>query len=81
MHTFQLNSQVNKEGILSVKLPKEWAEKEVNVLLVVEFLAQLKDSATKQENLTTAFDLLADMPDDFMTERQDELPQVREEWL
>lgn len=30
MHTFQINSHINENGILSIKLPKEWAEKDVN---------------------------------------------------
>ena len=33
MHTFQIYSQINEDGILSVKLLKEWAEKDVNVVL------------------------------------------------
>ena len=33
MHAFQINSQINENGILSVKLPKEWAEKDANVVL------------------------------------------------
>lgn len=80
MHTFQLNSHINENGILSVKLPQEWAEKEVNVLLVLEFLTQFKTPA-KKESLASAFDLLTQMPTDFMTERVDDLPQEREEWL
>lgn len=31
MQTFQINSHINENGILSVKLPKELAEKDVNV--------------------------------------------------
>gem|GEM_PF-2719500 len=27
MHTFQINSHINENSVLSVKLPKEWAEK------------------------------------------------------
>jgi hypothetical protein len=77
MHTFQLNSHINENGILSVKLPKEWAEKDVNVLLVLEFLNQLKESTRKKESLAIAFDLLTEMPEDFMTHRQDDLPQER----
>jgi hypothetical protein len=38
MQTFQANWHINENGILSVKLPKEWAEKDVNVVLVLEFL-------------------------------------------
>ena len=36
MHTFQMNSLVSENGILSVTLPKEWAKQNVNVLLVLE---------------------------------------------
>lgn len=81
MHTFQLNSHVNENGILSVKLPKEWAEKDVNVLLVLEFLNKLNESTPEKTSLAAAFDLLAQMPDDFMTQRQDDLPQARDEWI
>ena len=81
MHTFQINSHVNENGILSVKLPKEWAEKDVNVVLVLEFLNQLIDAKPKKESLATAFDLLAQMPEDFMRHRQDDIPQERDEWL
>jgi len=81
MHTFQLNSHVNENGILSVKLPKEWAEQDVNVLLVLEFLNKLKESTPEKTSLAAAFDLLTQLPDDFMSQRQDDLPQVREEWL
>jgi hypothetical protein len=78
MHTFQLNSHINENGILSVKLPKEWAEKDVNVLLVLEFLNQLKESTPKKESLAVAFDLLTQMPEDFMPRRQDNFPQENE---
>ncbi len=36
MHTFQMNSHVSENGVLSVTLPKEWAKQQVNVLLVLE---------------------------------------------
>ena len=49
MQTFQINSHINENGILSVKLPKEWAEKDVNVVLVLEFLNQLKESKPQKE--------------------------------
>ena len=81
MHTFQISSHINENGVLSVKLPKEWAEKDVNVLLVLESLNQLQESVQPKESLATAFDLLTQMPEDFMTHRQDDLPQEREEWL
>jgi len=81
MHTFQLNSHVNENGILAVKLPKEWAEQDVNVLLVLEFLNQLEEPQPAKQSLAAAFDLLTQMPEDFMTHRQDDLPQQRDEWL
>ncbi len=81
MQTFQVNSHINENGVLSVNLPKEWAEKDVNVVLVLEFLNKLKESKPKKESLAGAFDLLTQMPEDFMLHRQDDLPQEREEWL
>ena len=81
MHTFQVNSRINENGILSIKLPKEWAEKDVNVVLVLEFLIQLQEAKPQKESLAAAFDLLAQMPEDFMTYRQDDLPHERDEWL
>lgn len=81
MQTFQVNSQINENGILSVKLPKEWAKKDVSVVLVLEFLNQLKEAKQQENSLATAFDLLAQMPDDFMTNRQDDLPQKRADWI
>jgi len=41
----------------------------------------LKESKPQKENLAAAFDLLAQMPEDFMVSRQDDLPQERDEWL
>ena len=38
MHAFQINSHINENGILSVKLPKGWAEKDVNVVMVLNYL-------------------------------------------
>jgi virulence-associated protein VagC len=81
MHTFKTHYHINENGILSVKLPKEWAEKDVNVLLVLEFLNQLKEPAPEKQSLAAAFDLLAEMPENFMDQRQDEPPQERSEWL
>ena len=81
MHTFQVNSRINENSILSIKLPKEWAEKDVNVVLVLEFLNQLQESKPQKESLAAAFDLLAQMPEDFMTHRRDDVPQERDEWL
>ena len=81
MQTIQVSSHINEHGVLSVNLPKEWAEKDVNVVLVLEFLNKLKDAKPKKENLAAAFNLLAQMPDDFMLHREDDLPQEREEWL
>jgi len=74
MHTFKTHSLINENGILSVKLPKERAEKNVNVLLVLEFLNQLKEPAPEKQSLAAAFYLLADMTEEFMTQRPDELP-------
>lgn len=79
MHTFQVNSHISENGVLSIKLPREWAGKEVNVLLVLEALQGLQE--VMPNSLTQAFDLLTQMPDDFMNERLDHLPQPREEWL
>lgn len=76
MQTFQINSHINENGIFSVKLPKEWAEKDVNVILVVKFLNQLKESNPQKESLAAAFDLLAQMPEDLITHRQDNLPEA-----
>lgn len=81
MQTIQVSSHINEHGVLSVNLPKEWAEKDVNVVLVLEFLNKLKDAKPEKENLAAAFNLLAQMPDDFMLQREDDLPQEREEWL
>ena len=81
MQTFQVNSHINENGVLSVNLPKERAEKDVNGVLVLEFLNKLKESKPKKENLAAAFNLLAQMPEDFMLQRHDDLPQEREEWL
>ena len=74
MHTFQVSSHVSESGVLSITLPSEWADKEVNALLVLESLQQVIPTQT---NLAVAFDLLAQMPDDFMNERLDTLPQNR----
>jgi hypothetical protein len=53
MQTFQVNSHINENGILSVKLPKEWAEKDVNVVLDLEpgrvriaYLSQMPDNSS-----------------------------------
>lgn len=80
MHTFQINSHVNENSILSVKLPKEWAEKNVNAVLVLESL-DVPQPAHPPGNLAAAFDLLAQMPEDFMEHHQDDVPQERDEWL
>lgn len=81
MQTIQVSSLINEHGVLSINLPKEWAEKDVNVVLVLECLNKLKDAKPKKESLAGAFDLLTQMPDDFMLQREDDLPQEREEWL
>lgn len=80
MHTFQINSQINENGLLSIKLPQEWANKQVNVLLVLEAL-QSSLKHVEPTNLALAFELLTQLPSDFMNERVDETPQCREEWL
>jgi virulence-associated protein VagC len=64
----------------SVNLPKEWAEKDVNVVLVLEFLNKLNENKPIKERLAGAFDLLTQLPDDFMENRVNDLPQEREEW-
>jgi virulence-associated protein VagC len=64
----------------SVNLPKEWAEKDVNVVLVLEFLNKLNETKPIKERLAGAFDLLTQLPDDFMENRVNDLPQEREEW-
>jgi virulence-associated protein VagC len=63
----------------SVNLPKEWAEKDVNVVLVLEFLNKLNETKPIKERLAGAFDLLTQLPDDFMENRVNDLPQEREE--
>jgi hypothetical protein len=80
MYTFQVSSQINENGLLSIKLPQEWANQQVNVLLVLE---ALQNSLKQPEpaNLTRAFELLTQLPDDFMNERTSDAPQSREEWL
>lgn len=79
MQTIQVSSHINKNGILSIHLPKEWAETDVNVVLVLELLNKLKETESKKESLANAFDLLTEMPEDFMLERDNHLPQEREE--
>lgn len=56
MHTFQMNSHISENGILSVTLPKEWAKQQVNVLLVLEPLTQpvLIESQQRKKNLKEA---------------------------
>ncbi|MGB4498802.1 MAG: hypothetical protein WBI40_08880 [Methylococcaceae bacterium] len=56
MHTFQMNSHVSENGVLSVTLPKEWAKQRVNVLLVLEPLTQpvLTESQQRKKNLKEA---------------------------
>ncbi len=71
MHAFQMSSHVSERDVLSIALPREWADKEVNVLLVLESLQQVMPTQT---NLAVAFNLLTQMPN----ERLDTLPQSRE---
>ncbi|MCX7096812.1 MAG: DUF2281 domain-containing protein [Methylococcales bacterium] len=54
---------------------------------VLDFVAFLKqklktkhDTKPKKESLIAAFELLSQMPDDFMNDRVDDLPQEREAW-
>ena len=47
MQMFQVNSHINENGVLSVNLPKKWTEKDVNVVLILEFLNKLKESKPK----------------------------------
>ena len=56
MHAFQINSHINENGILSVKVPKEWVEKDVNDMLVLEFLNRLQKSKPQKESLAAAFE-------------------------
>jgi hypothetical protein len=44
-------------------------------------LNQLQEAKPQKESLAAAFDLLAQMPEDFMAHRQNDLPQERDEWL
>lgn len=75
MHSIHLTSHTNKNGLLTVQLPQEWAEQEVDVVL------KLEKPAEQGESLAQAFDLLANMTDDFMSIRpEDTTPQTREDW-
>lgn len=77
MHTVQVESHIDKQGFLRLKLPQEWADQDVNVVVVLEKKAI--PLVSKKPNLVQAFELLAEMPDDFMLDgRQDSLPQERE---
>ena len=42
---------INENGVLPFKLPKEWAENDVNVVLVLEFLNQLQEAKPQKESL------------------------------
>jgi virulence-associated protein VagC len=50
------------------------------VVLVLEFLNKLNETKPIKERLAGAFDLLTQLPDDFMENRVNDLPQEREEW-
>jgi len=79
MYSMQLESHIDKQGCLKLQLPEDWADANVNVVVVVE-KKDLPDNATT--NLNAAFELLSSMPDDFMkNDRQDNLPQEREALL
>lgn len=75
MNTAELIYQESKE------LPEFEAQE------VLDFVAFLKQKVkTKQDikpnkaSLFVAFDLLSQMPDDFMNDRVDDIPQDREAW-
>jgi hypothetical protein len=55
----RLNSRTDKNGSLMFSLPREWAEKEVSIIVEIP-------DAESENNLSAAFDILASMPDDFM---------------
>lgn len=72
MHSIHLTSHTNKNGLLTVQLPQEWAEQEVDVVL------KLEKPAEQGKSLAQAFDLLTNMPNDFMSMgREDTAPQMR----
>ncbi len=75
MHTLQLESHIDTQGFLRLKLPREWANQDVNVVVVLE----KKAVQVQPQGLEAAFELLATLPDDFMQDgRHDSLPQERE---
>ncbi len=77
MHTLQLESHIDTQGFLRLKLPGEWANQDVNVVLVLE----KKTLQVQPQGLEVAFELLTALPDDFMQDgRHDSLPQEREAW-
>ncbi|NOS88797.1 MAG: DUF2281 domain-containing protein [Methylococcaceae bacterium] len=75
MNTAELIYQESKE------LPEFEAQE---VLDFVAFLKQKvktkQDTKPNKESLFVAFDLLSQMPDDFMNDRVDDIPQDREAW-
>jgi hypothetical protein len=48
-------------------------------IIGLEFLNQLKEPAPEKQSLAAAFELLDEMPEDLMAQRQDEPPQERSE--
>jgi len=75
MHTLQLESHIDTQGFLRLKLPREWANQDVNVVVVLE----KKAVQVQPQGLEAAFELLVALPDDFMQDgRYDSLPQERE---
>jgi len=75
MNTAELIYQESKE------LPEFEAQE---VLDFVAFLKQKlktnQETKPKKESLAAAFELLSQMPEDFMNDRVDDLPQDREAW-
>jgi hypothetical protein len=75
MNTAELIYQESKE------LPEFEAQEVLDfVVFLKQKLKTNQDAKPKKETLTTAFELLTQMPDDFMNERIDDLPQDREAW-
>ncbi|WP_353570726.1 hypothetical protein [Candidatus Albibeggiatoa sp. nov. BB20] len=80
MHSVQLETHIDKQGLLKLQLPNEWANQDVNVILVLE--KKTTPVAPPKQDLSSAFELLTTMPDDFMQDgREDTLPQEREALL
>ena len=75
MNTAELIYQESKE------LPEFEAQEVLDfVVFLKQKLKTSQNAKSKKETLATAFELLTEMPDDFMNERIDDLPQDREAW-